>query len=118
MSLSIDSRFITGVYALGQWFRVKPNSVDVDAYEFRNWASDDPQPGDWREEATDYQMGGTYSRPDLPGPLCGSYGGDSRKGWHVPSGSTGITFIEEETGERICFSLLEVKGFRERRPAG
>ena len=116
MSLNIDSRYITGIYALGQWFKVKANTIDVDAYEFCNWLDTDPDDHAWDEEATVYQMGAAYQASDPSVPSCGSFGDNSRKTWQNPSGYSGITFIDEETGERVSFSLLEVKAFRERRP--
>jgi len=114
MSLNIDSRYITGIYALGQWFNVKPNSVDVDAYEFINW-EDDLEPGqrrDWDIQGTCYQMGSIY--PDREGPSCGMFGERSRLSWANPCGHHGITFLDADTGERVSFSLAEVRAFRER----
>ena len=115
MSLSIDCRFVTGIYALGQWFKVKPNTIDVDAYEFRNWHDLHPDPKSWDEGATDYSMGAIYQDPNPGEQLGGDYGEHSRKRWERPTGSNGISFIDEDTGERVSFSLLEVRGFRERR---
>jgi hypothetical protein len=115
MSLLIDSRFITGIYALDQWFKVVPDSVEVDAYEFINW--DDrfgDRPAKWDDRGTTYQMGSSY--PEREGPNCGTYGENSRLSWANPAGSSGITFTDADTGERVSFSLLEVKAFREKRP--
>jgi hypothetical protein len=115
MSLSIDSRFITGIYALGQWFNVVPDSVDVDAYEFINWHERfGLRPASVDDSGTSYQMGSTY--PDREGRSVGNYGENCRIIWANPSGSSGITFIDADTGERVSFSLLEVKAFREKRP--
>jgi hypothetical protein len=116
MALNIDNRFVTGVYALGQWFKVKPNTIDIDAYSFRAWEDIDPDPHDWEEGATDYEMGAAYPDPRPDGPHCGVYGGNSRRSWAIPTGNIGISFIEEKTGDRVSFCLLEVKAFRERRP--
>ena len=114
MSLSIDSRFITGIYALGQWFDVKPDSVDVDAYEFVNW--DDrfgPEESTFDQSGTSYQMGDLY--PELRNG-CGDYGPHSRLRFASgASGHCGITFIDAKTGVRISFSLAEVRAFKERR---
>ena len=117
MSLSIDSRYITGIYALGQWFKVVPNTIDVDAYEFCNWLDTEPDEHDWREQANIFMMGKIYPDPETPGPPCGTFGENSRKYWSNPFGSDGVTFVEEGTGERVSFSLLEVRAFREVRPA-
>jgi hypothetical protein len=116
MSLFIDSRYITGIYALGQWFKVMPNTIDVDAYEFCNWMDTEPDEHDWREGATVYMMGAAYDKQEREAPVCGEFGPNSRKSWHNPTGSCGVTFTDAETGERVSFSLLEVKGFKEMRP--
>ncbi|MCP9823903.1 hypothetical protein [Synechococcus sp. EJ6-Ellesmere] len=115
MSLDIDSRYITGLYALGQWFNVVADSVAVDAYEFIDW---DERFGDrrreWDDRGTCYQMGSRY--PVSDGPSCGNFE-NSGLSWANPTGSTGITFEDADTGERVSLCLLEVKAFRERRPS-
>ena len=118
MSLSIDSRYITGIYALGQWFEVEMDSVDVDAFEFTNWEENSPHDGNTRVVMhTDYIMGTLYPKDEgLHGPLCGTYGPDSSGSWSNPTGSAGITFIDAVTKERVSFSLMEVRAFREARP--
>jgi hypothetical protein len=112
MSLNIDSRFITGIYALGQWFNVKPNSVGVDAYEFVDW--DERFEADesiFDQPGTSYQMGDVY--PESRNG-CGNYGPHSRLTYASgASGHHGITFIDAKTGDRISFSLAEVRAFRE-----
>jgi hypothetical protein len=111
MSLSIDSRYITGIYALGQWFKVKKDSVDVDAFEFTNWEEPEPHDGNrWNVAHTDYTMGSLY--PEQKG-ASGRYRPDSRACFATPTGSTGISFIDASTGERVSFSLMEVRAFRE-----
>ena len=115
MSLNIDCRYVTAIYALGQWFSVVPGSVDVDAYEFINW-EEDLQPGErraWDTRGTSYQMGTIY--PEREGPNCGTFGENSGLSWANPCGSHGIVFLDADTGERVSFSLAEVRAFRERR---
>ena len=114
MSLHIDSRFITGIYALGQWFNVKPNSVDVDAYEFVNWDERfEPDQSIFNQPGTSYQMGDLY--PESRNG-CGDYGPHSRLRFaSCASGYHGITFIDAKTGDCISFSLAEVRAFKERR---
>jgi hypothetical protein len=115
MSLRIDSRYITGIYALGQWFKVKKDSVDVDAFQFTNWEECSPHNGNtWEVEHTDYEMGSLYSETDPPHQ--GDYGQHSRGRWKNPSGCQGISFIDATTKERVSFSLVEVRAFREARP--
>lgn len=115
MSLGIDSRYITGIYALGQWFKVKKDSIDVDAFQFTNWEESSPHSGNtWEVVHTDYEMGSLYPEPDSP--KAGSYGEHSRGRWQKPSGHQGITFIDASTGEQVSFSLMEVRAFREKRP--
>lgn len=115
MSLCIDSRYITGIYALGQWFKVEKGSVDVDAYEFTNWEGDPSgQASDrWDVDHTDYQLGDLY--PDNPNGTRGRYREDSRGYYSSPSGCHGISFIDADTAERVSFSLMEVRAFREQR---
>lgn len=119
MSLRIDSRYITGIYALGQWFKVKKDTVDVDAFEFTNWEELSPHDGDtWNTQHHDYMMGSVYKssfdgqqvEPEYKG---GKYAEHSRGYWSTVTGSHGITFIDADTGERVSFSLMEVRAFRE-----
>ena len=118
MSLLIDNRFVTGIYAFNQWFKVKKNTVDVDAYEFISWDDsfgDNEKPNSWDDPHAVYQMGAVYDA-DRPGLYKSApYGGESRGSFVNPSGCTGITFIDADTNERISFSILEVKAFREDR---
>ena len=116
MSLSIDSRYITGIYALGQWFKVKKDSVDVDAFEFTNWEERSPHSGDtYTVHHTDYIMGSLYLK-NRDGSQCGTHGPNSRGSWANPGGCDGISFIDDATNERVSFSLMEVRAFREARP--
>ena len=111
MSLCIDSRYITGIYALGQWFKVQKGTVDVDAFEFTNWEEDDPHDGSrFRTQHTNYILGGLY--PETTGK-CGRYTDDSPAYYSPPAGHAGITFTDADTGERISFSMMEVRAFRE-----
>ena len=113
MSLCIDDRFITGLFAFGQWFNVKKGSVGIDAYEFRYW-EENPEPGEGAGDChcTDYSMGAQY----VAEYAGGAYGEHSKGRWSNPSGHTGICFTDTDTNERVSFSLLEVKAFREMRP--
>ena len=115
MSLAIDSRYITGIYALGQWFKVKKGTVGVDAYEFTDWEEEDVPTNGYRYDIahTDYSLG--YLYPEASGTR-GRYRDDSPAYYAPPSGSTGITFTDAETGERVSFSMMEVRAFREERP--
>jgi hypothetical protein len=113
MSLCIDSRYITGIYALGQWFKVKKNTIDVDAFQFTNWEESEPHEGNRLNGAfTDYEMGDLY--PQSQGQR-GRYRDDSPGCFACPTGSTGICFIDADTGERVSFSMMEVRAFREDR---
>jgi hypothetical protein len=115
MSLRIDSRYITGIYALGQWFKVKKDSIDVDAFEFTNWEEFSPHSGNiWEVQHTDYIMGQLY--PKREGPQCGRHGEHSSGYWANPNGCHGISFIDATTKERVSFSLMEVRAFKEARP--
>lgn len=116
MSLCIDSRYITGIYALGQWFNVKPDTIDVDSYQFTNWKDQSPHDGNrFQVEHTDFEMGDVYPQND-PSPVV-KYRADSA-GYSSGVGPYhGIAFIDADTGERVSFCLLEVRAFRERRKA-
>lgn len=112
MSLNIDSRFITGIYALGQWFNVKPNSVGVDAYEFVDW--DERFEADesiFDQPGTCYRMGDLYPERKK----AANYGPHSRLSFVSPGGGDGITFVDAKTGDRVSFSLREVRAFKEHR---
>ena len=109
MSLCIDDRFITGLFAFGQWFNVKKGSIGIDAYEFCYW-EENPGPGEGIYDCSHiyYQMGAHYAAKHEVGAF------DKTKGrWSKPSGNTGICFTDADTNERISFALLEVKAFRE-----
>ncbi len=117
MSLLIDSRYITGIYALGQWFNVEPDSVDIDAFEFTNWEERSPHDGNkTMVRFTCYQMGHLYQNDEVHEPSfpsCGTYGPHSSGSWAIPRGHHGIRFIDADTSEYVSFSLMEVKAFRE-----
>jgi hypothetical protein len=97
MSLSINPDKITGIYAHGQWFDVKPGTVWIDSYELYD-----------RESETSYMMGNylnaEYASFIIPGSNFTSI---------CPCGATGIQFIEQKTSTRISFALMEVRAFKE-----
>lgn len=122
MSLLIDSRRICAVYALGQWFNIKPDSFVHDAFELRIWEEDVPfgnesnnpnKQGALPREprASIFAMGALYHM-DEPEPLFTSYG-SGRQAIKNPGGSHGIQFIDADTGLRVSMSIMEVKAFRE-----
>lgn len=112
MSLVIDDRLITGLFAFGRWFNVKQGSVGIDSYQFRYWV-ENPDPDDeWNGVFTDYEMGAHY----VAESAGEAYGEDYGQRWKNPTGQTGICFTDTDTNERVSFSLLEVKAFREKRP--
>ena len=112
MSLSIDDRFITGLFAFDQWFKVKKGSVCVDSYEFLYW-EENPDPGEGVYDCyhISYQMGAHYAAKHE----VRTFDTKTKGRWINPSGATGITFIDADTDERVSFALLEVKAFREDR---
>ena len=115
MSLCIDSRYITGIYAFGQWFKVVPDTFGIDAYELTDWCghADDVE-SRWRTDFTDYCMGALYQGKE-PEPWLHEYSGQEGRSTN-PQGCHGVCFTDADTGERVSFSLLEVKAFREKRP--
>ena len=115
MSLSIDDRYITGLFAFDQWVKVKKGSVLIDAYEFVYWdenpeAGKEPNP--YKIRHTYYEMGAVYNA-DRPGLYKSERFKATLGGSESPSGNTGIAFTDADTNERISFALLEVKAFRE-----
>jgi hypothetical protein len=114
MSLSIDSRLVSGVYAFGQWFECVVGSAVVDAYEFLYYEeSFVVGENDFDVPATVYIMADAY--PDLPNDKgCGSYGPHSRKTYSSPYAAVGLQFKDKATGDLVSFPLLEVKAFRSR----
>jgi hypothetical protein len=115
MSLSIDSRYITAVFALGQWFEIEDDSFCVDAYELRYWdgSADLVDKFGDRVHCTDFQMGSLYEK-EQPEYHCFNYGPNSpRAASMTPQGHHGVCFIEKATGQRVSLSLMEVRAFRE-----
>jgi hypothetical protein len=113
MSLAIDSRYITGIYALGQWFKVKKGTVGIDAFEFTDWEEHEPRAGNiYEHRYTDYMIGDLYQDTD---GSSGRYAqeGTSHGYFTSPKGCHGIAFTDADTGERVSFSLVEVRAFRE-----
>jgi hypothetical protein len=115
MSLCIDSRYITGLFAFGQWFKVLPDSFGIDAYELTDWCchADDVE-SRWQTDFTNYCMGALYQGKE-PEPWMHEYSGQEGRSTN-PQGCHGVSFIDADTGECVSFSLLEVKAFREKRP--
>lgn len=128
MSLSIDTRCISGIYALGQWFAVEPGSLYLDAYELMDFPSawvpfgsehdirsaqdrergDPPHP----PHRIDYQMGEIY-RDTQPEFRRHTSAANPRWSQQSPAGAAGVRFKLPHTDEWVSFSLLEVRAFRE-----
>lgn len=122
MSLFIDSRKIIGVYALGQWFNIKPDTFAHDSYELICWQEDvpfgnelnnkySPDDLDRQPHSICFAMGDLYEHIEPTG-LTG-YQGDGRMSYKTPRGCDGITFIDADTGNKISMSLIEIKAFKE-----
>jgi len=110
MAIPLQSHRITGVYALGKWFHVVPGSFFVDVYNLRQWDDNDCH-NPMADGFTDYQMGAAYSWS--PDPMVFRYREDSHGYSANPSALHAVCFVEVSTGERVSFSLLEAKAFRE-----
>lgn len=121
MSLFIDSRKIVGVYALGQWFNIKPDTFVHDSFELICWEEDVPfgneesnpikLSGPRQPHSTCFAMGALYAdkgRPAFAGDI-----GNSRMKFAVPSGYNGVQFIDADSGLHVSMSLMEIKAFRE-----
>lgn len=114
MSLSIDSRCITEIYALGQWFEIVPDSLDVDSFELVNWRSNAEVVKRVGEDEIGYELfslGNLY--PEGGGAVTRFP--NTKIYYTVPCGHHGITFIEKKSKQKVSFSLLEVKAFKEDR---
>ena len=122
MSLAIDSRTIVGIYALNQWFKVKPFSVWIDAYELNHVCNS------LNFEETKFGTSGnkyntyiqlSYLYPDFewtpPANLSTQYLNGDEASFENPSPSQGVGATLDngaEIEEEIYFSLLEVKAFK------
>ena len=108
MSLSINEENIIGLYALNQWFKVIKGSFEIDAFAV------------YLERETRrkliFSMGVFY--PEIDSQSCTSVSAfpgnfDEHSVMREITRDTGIAFIEAGSGDRISFSLYEVKAFRE-----
>lgn len=115
MSLSIDSRSITAVYALGQWFEIEPDSFGTDAFDLVCWMGDADDVAEYGEdiERDVYSMGALYTSNEPEYQSRRSPG--SRATFLNPRGNVGVCFIEKSTGQRISLSIIEIRAFREDR---
>lgn len=112
MSLSIDTRRISGVYAFGQWFKVVPNSFAIDSYELLDRPLEHCPFGNENGAYTDcYTLGSLYERSQ-PEAYRAAIGDNASFSMVAPQGAHGICFIDAETDESVYFSLLECKAFR------
>ena len=131
MSLSIDTRRICAVYALGQWHRVKVNTFGIDAYELMEIEEHCPFGNEsdnrfLRDKVRDrdegynyprephtayYTMGSLYEGAE-PEFKCQPLGNAGRTRMLTPSGATGVCFQDPDTNEEVYFSLMEIKGFK------
>ena len=131
MSLSIDTRCICAVYALGQWHRVQVNTFGTDSYELMEIEEHCPFGNEddnrfLRDKVRDrdrgcdlprqphtayYTMGSLYegAEPEFKSHAMGDTG---RVRMLTPSGATGVSFQDPDTGELVYFSLVEIKGFK------
>ena len=99
----IQSEAITGLYAFNQWFEVKQGSLEVEVYELMVDVND--------KRSICYLMGASYPEKDpniISSPIL-----PKRIHECNATGSIAITFIDAKSGNRISFSLVEVKAFIE-----
>ncbi len=107
MSLSIDARKITAVYALGEWHKVKEGTFEIDAYELMN-AFDDKD-----RFVTFYELGSVYDeRPrfEMSPPIPGSLGEHWR--FRNVQGFHGCRWIDPVNCGHVSVSLMEIKGWK------
>lgn len=111
MSLAIQIKNVSAVYALGGWHHLVPGSLEIDAFELEEIL--DPEEG----SRIYYQLGCMYQenrKVDLPINLPGSIG----ENWSFvsPQGHHGCRWIDVKTGELVSTSLAEIKAWREKLP--
>tara|TARA_R100000278_G_C5361677_1_gene125622 strand:+ start:43 stop:459 length:417 start_codon:yes stop_codon:yes gene_type:complete len=119
MSLDIDTRTIVGIYALNQWFKVKPFSVWIDAYDLcevsPNLSFSETEMGlPGHGQITVYNMSELY-RDFKDRPCMIERRSEDEARFEHPSSSHGISGIldnDSKIQEEIYFSLLEVKAFK------
>ena len=119
MSLDIDTRTIVGIYALNQWFKVKPFSVWIDAYDLcevsPNLSFSETEMGlPGHGQITVYSLSELYRDFEYK-PSTINRRTEDEAWFENPSASCGISGIldnDSKIQEEIYFSLLEVKAFK------
>jgi hypothetical protein len=119
MSLIIDNRRISGIYALGQWFKVSPDSFVIDAFQLRyigenccfGYENNNSDPGEEpRPPITDwYELGTIYEHTEPKSLIEKLRDGSTMKN---PQGCHGVAFTDADTGETVYLSLIECRAFR------
>tara|TARA_B100001093_G_C26820295_1_gene1011579 strand:- start:484 stop:783 length:300 start_codon:yes stop_codon:yes gene_type:complete len=94
MSLHIYHDSIVGVYCHGTWYKCVKGSFCCDAFEVQIY-------GDKNDADTD------EGSPDWDWIFMGEVHSE------VPRGSTGASWIDLKTGERVSVFMYDIKGFRE-----
>ena len=94
MSLHIYHDSIVGVYCHGTWYKCVKGSFCCDAFEVQIY-------GDKNDADTD------KGSPDWDWIFMGEVHSE------VPCGSTGASWIDLKTGERVSVFMYDIKGFRE-----
>jgi len=128
MSLSIDTRRISGIYALGQWFKVVPDSFWIDAFELRHinehcpFGNEDDNRSQTDKERDGYNrqrqphtnwyaLGRLYEHTE-PEYHSDTIGDANRITIQSPQGHDGVGFIDADTCESVYLSLIECRAFR------
>ena len=119
MSLDIDTRTIVGIYALNQWFKVKPFSVWIDAYDLcevsPHLTFEETELGELGHgQITVYSLSELYRDFEYKPSTIQRRTEDEAR-FDNPSASCGICGILDNDStiqEEIYFSLLEVKAFK------
>jgi len=115
MSLHIDDRTVIGVFALGQWFEIVPNSIRMDAYEFAYYQAIVPfGEEDKHEKSLEvYPMGDMYRNTEKKSIYSEiNSNSNTYARFLQPSSHTGFEFECADTKDKICFPLTEIKAFR------
>jgi hypothetical protein len=119
MSLAIETRAVVGIYALGQWFKVKPFTIGIDAYELcyadPGLAFSETKFGTRGNKYKTYIQLSDLYRDFEWRPLALFPQHPDEASFKNPSPSEGISAVLDngaEPEERIAFSILEVKAFK------
>ena len=117
MSLNINTNYVSGVYALGEWHEVVPGSFEIDSYQL--WNNLDKLPGEEEvyeeDHVNTYDLGKVFDEIE-PSPALQKLNElNVHNGLkifsRVPGGMDGCRW-QTPDGNYMCVSLLQIEGWR------